>query len=249
MSLNILIVDDDALARQRMRQLLARCSGGLCGAVEEAADAARAAGLMRHRRFDLLLLDIQMPGQTGLQLAADLRGLPRQPSVVFVTGHAQHALQAFDADAVDYLTKPVHPERLARALAKAALRRGGANEEKSDEDNSLRIAQRGQARRVRLAEVLYVRAEHKRLTVVTGHGVFELDGTLAELEERFETQLLRVHRHTLAMVHAVTQLRRVDNDLSGNARWMLGLLGTREQLPVARRMVAAVRERLLFRGG
>lgn len=247
MSLNILIVDDDAPARRYMRHLLANCSGGLCGVVEEASDAARAAGLMRHKRFDLVLLDIHMPGQTGMQLATTLRDLPQGPSVVFVTGHAQHALQAFEADAIDYITKPVDPERLARALNKAAVQRGIEREENFTENNSLRIVQRGQVQRVRLTDVLYVRAEQKRLTLVTGHGLFELDGTLNDLEDRFDRQVLRVHRHTLVMMSAATQLRRVDSDRSNNPKWMLGLSGTSERLPVARRMVSAVRERLLFR--
>jgi len=247
MSLNILIVDDDAPARRRMRQLLARCPPDHCGDVEEAADAVRAAGLMRHRRFDLVLLDIHMPGQTGLQLAHSMRGLPQQPSVVFVTGHTQHALHAFDVDAIDYITKPVHPDRLARALAKASDRHRPDSGDVFSENNSLRIVQRGQAQRVRLADVLYIRAENKRLTLFTHHGMFETDGTLAELEDLFDHRVLRVHRHTLAVMSAVTQLRRVDNDLSGNPKWMLGLRGGCEPLPVARRMVSAVRDRLLFR--
>ena len=247
MSLNILIVDDDAPARRRMRQLLARCPAGHCGDVEEAADAFRAAGLMRHRRFDLVLLDIHMPGQSGLQLATTLRELPQQPAVVFVTGHVQHALQAFDVDAIDYITKPVHPDRLARALAKAADRRGLRPAEVFNENNSLRVVQRGQAQRVRLADVLYIRAERKRLTLVTRDGIFETDGTLAELEDLFDYQVLRVHRHTLAVMSAVTQLRRVEDEPSSNPRWTLGLRGSCEQLPVARRLVSAVRGRLLFR--
>ncbi|MCZ2499250.1 response regulator [Xylophilus sp. Kf1] len=244
--MNILIVDDDAPARRHMRHLLARSPGGICSAVEEAADATRAAGLMRHKRFDLVLLDIHMPGQTGLQLADALRDQPRRPAVVFVTGHAQHALQAFEADAIDYITKPVRPERLARALVKAAGRTVAESEPDPGEGNSLHIVQRGRVHRVRLSEVLYIRAARKRLTVVTGHGTFELDGTLTELEARFEDQVLRVHRHTLVVMSAVTGMRRLGDDLGDSARWMLGLRGTADRLPVARRMVSAVRERLRF---
>jgi len=246
MSLNILIVDDDALARRRMRALLARCSASLCGTVEEAADAERAAGLMRHRRFDLLLLDVQMPGENGLALATSLRWLPRPPAVVFVTGHSKHALAAFEADAVDYLTKPVRPERLERALAKAATLQASADDT-ADENNSLCIVHRGQVQRLRLSEVLYLRAEQKRVTAVTPRGSFTLDGALVDLEIRYASHLMRVHRHTLVAHHAVTGIRRLDDTALDMTTWEVSLRGTTETLPVARRLVAALREKLMFR--
>lgn len=246
MSLNILIVDDDTLARQRMRQLLSRCSADLCGTVEEAADAARAAGLIRHRRFDLVLLDVRMPGgDNGLTLATSLRHMPKKPAVVFVTGHAEHALAAFEADAIDYLTKPVRPERLERALAKAADLKGASFAAGFDA-NSLNILQRGQATRLPLADVLYLRAEAKRITVITAHGSFTLDGALVDLETRHADKLVRVHRHTLAALAAITSIRRVDDD-QGNASWHITLRDTTECLPVARRLVANVRAQLLER--
>ena len=248
MSLNILIVDDDHLARRHMRQMLARCPGDLCGRVDEAPDAAFAAGMIRHRRFDLLLLDIRMPGrQDGLQFASALRDLPQRPAVVFVTGHSEHALKAFDADAIDYITKPVQAERLERALVKADGFRHRGLHEQVNENDSLRITIRGGAQKLEISEVLYIRAENKHLSVITPGGIFSLDGTLDDLQGRFSLKLIRIHRHTLVVIAAITDLKRVADDNQHNASWTLGLRNSGERLPVARRMVSEVRERMLFR--
>jgi two-component system response regulator AlgR len=113
--LTVLIVDDEPLARRRLAMLLGEVSEPRCTVAGEAATAAEAlAWLERHPGCDVLLLDIQMPGASGLELAARLRTRTDAPAVVFVTAHAQHALQAFDLDATDYLTKPVRRERWRR---------------------------------------------------------------------------------------------------------------------------------------
>ena len=113
--MNILIVDDEALARSRLRTLLSDCSDIQRCTVAEASNAAETMALLGPtggRAYDLVLLDIHMPGQDGLALAHALQALPQPPAVVFVTAHADHAVSAFELDAVDYLTKPVRRERL-----------------------------------------------------------------------------------------------------------------------------------------
>ena len=128
--MHILIVDDEALARSRLRTLLADLNaatashtpGAALHSVAEAATAAEALACLAPtsgRGWDLVLLDIHMPGQDGLALAHQLRALAFAPAIVFVTAHTDHALSAFELDAVDYLTKPVRRERLQQALAKA----------------------------------------------------------------------------------------------------------------------------------
>src|SRR5262249_1687948 len=107
MSLRALIVDDEALARSRLRTLLGDCRAPAASIVGEAANATQAVELLRRQPCDLALLDIHMPGADGLALAQALQQLPRPPAVVFVTAHAEHAVQAFELEAVDYLTKPV----------------------------------------------------------------------------------------------------------------------------------------------
>ena len=118
-TLNVIVVDDEALARQRLRTLLGDCPDPLVYVSGEAADAVSAMTLLQHRPCDVVLLDIHMPGTTGLQLARAVRQLPSPPLVVFVTAHAEHALEAFDVEALDYLTKPVRLPRLQAALKKA----------------------------------------------------------------------------------------------------------------------------------
>ncbi len=122
--LRVLIADDEELARMRMRSLLADCIHPSAEVVGEAASGTEALHQLSTVSVDLVLLDIRMPGLDGLQLAERLRKLPDAPRVVFVTAHAEHALQAFDIDAVDYLTKPVRRARLQEALARVVQRRG-----------------------------------------------------------------------------------------------------------------------------
>ena len=117
-ALRVLLVDDEALARARLRVLLAECTNPVATVVAEASNATQAMALMGQHGVDAVLLDINMPGTDGRALAARLRALVPAPAIVFVTAHAEHALQAFDLDALDYLTKPVRHARLVTALQK-----------------------------------------------------------------------------------------------------------------------------------
>ena len=116
--LQVLVVDDEQLARSRLRTLLGDCSAPAASVAAEAANAAQAMEQLGRQRFDAALLDVHMPGADGLALAQVIRSLPEPPCVVFVTAHAEHAVAAFELEAVDYLTKPVRLERLQAALQK-----------------------------------------------------------------------------------------------------------------------------------
>ena len=121
--LRVLVVDDEELARMRLKSLVGECTEPRVTVVGEAANAAQALVWLATRHCDLILLDVQMPGRDGTQLAAELRLRNPAPAVVFVTAHAEHALKAFDLEAIDYLTKPVKRERLQAALRRVAQRR------------------------------------------------------------------------------------------------------------------------------
>eukprot|EP01041_Mallomonas_annulata_P034913 gene34913-57776_t len=114
----VLIVDDELLARSRLRTLLSECSEPRVDVVGEAGNAVQAMEQIQRTGCDLVLLDIHMPGVDGMALAKTLRELAAPPAVVFITAHAEHAVQAFELEAVDYLTKPVRRERLQQALQK-----------------------------------------------------------------------------------------------------------------------------------
>ena len=243
MSLQVLIVDDEALARARLRTLLAGCTAPAATAAGEAGTAAKAMELLLQQRFDAVLLDIHMPGADGLALAQSMRQLPEAPAVVFVTAHVEHAVTAFELEAVDYLTKPVRLERLQAALQKVErLARTGPNEPAATPDMLL-IHDRGRTERVPLTEVLYFKAELKYITVRTASRSYILDASLSELEERHATQFLRVHRNALVARRALRALERRDDPDEGEV-WAVRLNGLDEVLAVSRRQLGAVREAL-----
>ena len=257
MNLSVLLVDDEALARLRLRSLLADIDEPACTVVGEAADAQQALALCRDNVCDLLLLDIGLPGRDGMHLAATLRALPAPPAVVFVTAHAEHALRAFELDATDYLTKPVSRERLRSALQRVAQRRRGSDVPAApplaDATPVLVVHDRGRVLRLPLAEVLYLKAELKYVTLRTMLHSYVLDDPLSELEQRLGDGFLRVHRNALVARSAVRELqrRRADPALAdeGNAEhWAVQLTPTGEWLAVSRRQLAAVREALSSTG-
>src|SRR5574337_2008522 len=168
MTLRVLIVDDEPLARSRLRTLLGDCRAPAAQVAGEAANAADAMALLVHQRFDVALLDIHLPGADGMQLAQALRALADPPAVVFVTAHSEYAVHAFEIEALDYLTKPVRLERLQAALQKVGrLAQSDRGPEPDLASESLLITERGRTLRVPLAEVLCLRAELKYVTVRT----------------------------------------------------------------------------------
>lgn len=242
MSLRVLIVDDEPLARLRLRTLLGDChapSALVCG---EAGNAAEAMAVLQHGGFDLALLDIHMPGADGLVLANNMRSLPQPPAVVFVTAYASHALQAFEVEAVDYLTKPVRLQRLQHALQKVERLRGLAGMAAvPDSDDALLIQDRGRTERVPLAQVLYLKAELKYVTVRTLARSYIFDGSVSELEARYPTHFVRIHRNALVARRALRALEKHFDAEEGDG-WAVRLHGLDEPLAVSRRQLAAVRE-------
>ncbi|HCL85975.1 MAG TPA: DNA-binding response regulator [Comamonadaceae bacterium] len=248
--MHILIVDDEPLARSRLRRLLADCGPHYrVGEAQHAADALAKLQGPGASAVDVVLLDIHMPGMDGMALAHQLRALPEPPAIVFVTAHSGHALSAFELDAVDYLTKPVRLERLQQALAKA--RRAAPTAAVSPPPaaapvaaEALVIHERGHTERVPMAEVLYLRAELKYVTVRTPSRSYVIDDPLTELESRHAAHFLRVHRNTLVARHAMRALVRHDAGDGEGEGWAVRLHGLAQPLPVSRRQVAAVREAL-----
>ncbi|HEY1392188.1 MAG TPA: LytTR family DNA-binding domain-containing protein [Methylibium sp.] len=254
--LRVLIVDDEELARSRLSALVSEVREPLCQVVGEAANAAQALDWLASSHgggADVLLLDVQMPGLAGTELAARLSSLARPPAVIFVTAHAEHALRAFELDAVDYLTKPVRRERLHAALQRAAQRRGSQPAAQAPADRpTLVVSDRGRLARVPLAEVLYLKAELKYVTLRTASHTYVLDDALADLERRLGPGFLRVHRNALVARRAVRQLERRHLDGQGedegSEAWAVCVAPVDEWLAVSRRQVAAVREALADEG-
>ncbi len=244
MPLKALIVDDELLARSRLRVLLEQCTDPLVLVEGEAANAAQALELLARQRFDVALLDIHMPGTDGMALAGQLAAREHAPAVVFVTAHAIHALQAFELEAVDYVTKPVRLSRLMLALQKVERRRQA--EQALHPDGAagfLLIQDRGRTERVPLSDVVYLKAELKYITVRTAARSLILDGSLSELEERLGQHFLRIHRNALVARRLVRALEKHFDDEEGEG-WAVRMQGVDELLAVSRRQLATVRELL-----
>jgi len=241
MALRVLIVDDEALARSRLKSLLADCTAPGALVVGEAANVAQAMQCVAHQAVDVVLADIHMPGGDGLTLAQSLRSLRHPPAVVFVTAHAEHALQAFELEAMDYLTKPVRLERLQASLQKVErFLQVNKGLEADLSEEVLVIQERGRTERVPLSEVLYLKAELKYITVRTASHSYILEGSLSDLESRHANRFLRIHRNALVARQAVRSLERHHDPVEGDG-WAVRLDRVDEPLFVSRRQLVAVR--------
>ncbi len=239
---NVLIVDDEALARSRLRTLLGDCTEPPVTIAGEAASVQAALALIRRTRVDAVLLDINMPHADGLSFARGLQDMAHPPAVIFVTAHAEHALQAFELAATDYLTKPVRLERLQQALQKIEQIKHVSQRPEADiTDEVIVIQERGITVRLPLHEVLYLKAELKYITVRTAHQTHLLEGSLHDLEARYPTFFLRIHRNALVAPQAIRTLEKHLDPVEGEC-WAVRLTGADELLTVSRRQLAAVKE-------
>ena len=252
MSCRLLIVDDEAPARRRLRELLADCAAEFPHEVlGEAAHGAEAITFVERDAPDLVIADMQMPRMSGIELARHLLKTPKPPAVIFVTAHDEFAVAAFEVNALDYLMKPVRAERLLEALKKSALRGGPPDEAALAKSTpggrqQLSISERGRLMLVPLADVVYLRAELKYITVRTEAREYLLEESLVHLEEEFRERFVRVHRSALVSRARITGFERAaaeaDHDAEGGPQWQVILAGVHERLPVSRRQWSTVKE-------
>jgi DNA-binding LytR/AlgR family response regulator len=228
----VVIVDDEAPARAELRHLLAahpevQVAGEAASATEAASSIAGC---------DAVFLDIELVGASGLDAARLLRAVARPPAVVFVTAHAEYAVDAFAVEAFDYLLKPVDPERLARVVARLAERRPQAAEPRR-----IPVVAAGRTGFVDQDQVHYVRAEGDYSRVYTYERSYLSPASLRELEAALPAErFLRIHRSYLVNLAKVASVRRAGSD-----RLLLALDdGKRTELEVARRQAARARAAL-----
>lgn len=240
---SVLIVDDEPPARERLRQLLDDIGGWRIAG--EATHGREALELCSRLEPDVVLLDIRMPGMDGIEVARHLTALENAPAVIFTTAYSDYAMQAFEAQAIGYVVKPVRRERLQRALQQAArLTRQGMDAAASAGGHRCRRAHicvrkaRG-LKLVPVEEILYFQADQKYVSVVHAGGEEISDETLKSLEEEFAGDFIRIHRHTLV---ALRHLQRMETDERGHSfAW---LTGCGRGLPISRRMVGELRRQL-----
>ena len=247
--LAVLVVDDEAPARERLRDLLGDIAESQpTRIVGMAANGVEALALLERETVDLILTDIRMPVMDGVELARHVGRLPRVPTVIFTTAYDEYAVRAFELAAVDYLLKPVRATRLAEAIAKARRVRPPADEilrQMAPANRShFSINERGRILLVPVADVLYLKAEQKYVVARSRQREYLLDESLVQLEDEFPDLFLRIHRNCLIARNAVKGVARATTGLDGEAHWVIILDGLAEQLPVSRRQWPAVKEAL-----
>ena len=240
--LKVFIADDEEPARERLKTLLGDIAAQVpAQVVGEARNGVQAIELVPPSGAQVLLLDIQMPGMGGLEVARHLARLNQPPRIVFVTAHDRHAVEAFELNALDYLLKPVRADRLAAALKKATVPEN-ANLEKAAEAprEYLSLAERNRIVLLPVRDILYLRAEEKYVTVRTRAREHLVEEPLIALEKEFATRFIRIHRNCLVARAAIRGFERNPGD--DEAQWLVVLEGVAVKLPVSRRQWPALRE-------
>jgi len=259
MTLRLLIVDDEAPARARMKTLLSDIAGECPHQiVGEAAGAQQAQDAVALAAPDIVLLDVQMPGMTGLELAACFMKTPSPPAVIFVTAYDEYALKAFEVHALDYLLKPVRASRLAEALQRAAALRATQGPAISAASKAVQgtqggrrnfsVQERGRVLLVPVGEVIYLKAELKYVTLRTRSREYLIEESLTSIEDELGELFVRVHRKALVARGAIVGVERgtLAVDGEGDAdraqeSWQVILRDLDERLPISRRQWPVVK--------
>lgn len=260
-NLRLFIVDDEAPARARLKMLLsdieAQCPHELVG---EADNAECALGGIASTTPDIVLLDVQMPGMTGIELVSSLsKQGATAPAIIFVTAYDQYALNAFDLHAMDYLLKPVRASRLAEALQRVSGQRvqlaPPALQEVAASASALQgrrqhfsVQDRGRLQLVPIADVLYLKAELKYVTLRTITRDYLIEETLVSIEDEWPETFVRVHRNALVARNAIIGVERAayapdletENEKS-HETWEVILRDIKERLPISRRQWSVVK--------
>jgi two-component system, LytTR family, response regulator AlgR len=242
-TIRTLIVDDEPLARLRMRELLKAHEEFLV--IDEAEHGKQAIAITQKQQIDLLLMDIRMPEMDGLEAASHLCKLARAPAVIFCTAYEEHAVQAFEAQAVDYLLKPIKRERLLDALLRVKKRLQVQPSETVSKLPALRARthlsakMRGELKLIPVDSVLYLQADTKYVEVHTEREVFLIEESLVQLEEEFSDRFVRIHRSILVAEAAIAGLIK-----TSEGEVAISLKSSPDKLEVSRRNLAAIKKLL-----
>ena len=246
--MRIFIVDDEAPARERLRTLLEDIAEQSPHQLVGEADNPQAAldGIAAAKP-DLAMLDVQMPGMTGIELASHIAKLPQPPAIVFVTAHDSYALKAFELDAVDYLLKPVRATRLLETMQRVAKLRmlQKVSLPKPAKRQHFSVMERGRILLVPVHEVIFLKAEQKYVTVHTRERDYLIEDPLVAIEEEMSDVFVRVHRNALVARDAIMGVERgtpkESNSEKGSESWEVILRWSTERLPISRRQWPTIR--------
>ena len=242
MALKVLIVDDEPPARERLRSLLAEI--GDVEVVGEAVTGEQGVRSAVELSPDVVLLDVRMPGMDGIEAARHLNVLTEPPAIIFATAYDEYAINAFDAQAVGYLLKPIRKEKLAAALLQASrltrpqlqkLASSGSSERRAH----IAARHRDGLRLIPVEEVQFFLADQKYTTVRHLKGEDLIEDSLRTLEDELGAAFVRIHRNALVSVRF---LERIERNAEG--QYFVHLRGCDARLQVSRRMAGELRERL-----
>ena len=243
LTLNILITDDEALARSRLRDLLADIDN--VHIVAEAKNGKEALNFATELQPDIVLLDIRMPEMDGIEVARHLQKLPKPPAIIFTTAYDNYAIQAFDMNAVDYVLKPIRFERLQTALQKARTllpQQLAALTPLSPRRTHLSITERSRILLVPIVDIIYLRAELKYITVRTTEREYLIEESLTHLEQEFGNIFIRLHRNCLVASAFITGYEKRNHDEHGEKQWVALLKNVPETITVSRRQQHLIRQ-------
>jgi two-component system, LytTR family, response regulator LytT len=233
--LKALVVDDEAPARSELRFLLAECGG--VEVVGEASNAVEALQLIKAIPYDVIFLDIQMSGLTGVQLAEVLAGLTNPPSIIFVTAHSEHAVKAFEVKAADYLVKPVELDRLKQAISRVEP----IAEQPPARVERIPVEKAGKKLLVNVEDILYVMAKDDYSYLYTATDRYLSTISLALLESKLEpVGFFRIHRRYLVNLSRVREVV----PMYGGTLLLTLSDDAATQIPVSRRRVPALKKAL-----
>ncbi len=236
--MNILITDDEAPARARLRALTEELGHTVLG---EAAHGEQALQMCESLHPEVILLDIRMPGMDGIETARHLMILENPPAIIFVTAFDQHALQAFETNAVDYLLKPIRKERLMESLDKAGKLNRVQLSQISDDGNKARThicsRTRNQIKLVPVFNIIYFMADQKYISVISKEGEVLIEESLKSLEDEFGDRFIRIHRNALVARDCILSMEK-----SADGGHFLLLKDVDKMLEISRRHVSGVRK-------
>lgn len=239
--LKILIADDEAPARNRLRELLTDIQDA--AVVAEARNGKEALELCAEHQPDLLLLDIRMPKMDGIEAAEHLQKFDPPPAIIFTTAYDSYAMQAFDMHAVDYLLKPIRLERLQSAISKARAllpAQLAALKPMQPQRTHFSIIERGRVILVPVADVVYLKAELKYITVRTREREYLIEDSLVNIEQEFGDHFLRLHRNCLAARDRILGYEKQQHT-DGESHWIALLKDVPETIAVSRRQLHVLR--------
>ncbi len=233
-----LIVDDEGLARSRLKHILGDVDESLN--VIEADNGKEALAKCNDYEPELVFLDIRMPGISGMEVAQHLTAYEKPPAVIFTTAYNEFALDAFDANAIDYLLKPIRRERLKQALKKLRPFTSELKGKLPAEEARQHIAltERGKIKLVPIDKIVYFRADNKYVRLRTTKREYVISEVLNALEEELADQFIRVHRNSLVAKSHINRLEK-DND---QGKWYVFFRTIEDSIEVSRRQTTNVRK-------